>query len=225
MMFSPFTYEFSGKMIVVQGAQDIAVWTSSMADYHTQVAARLGDRAGDHFRMWWIDRMGHLPASSYGVPARTSQVIEYLGIIEQAVRDLIAWVEDGVAPPSTTAYRYTNDNALELAPTAAERGGIQPVVQLRVVAQDGNTVTFSARADVPRGAGTIVDIEWDPTGTGAWARGTWEHVHIYEQGGTHIAAVRVTSHRDGDRFDPFGRVQALGRARVVVPTAQPVPLA
>jgi hypothetical protein len=224
MMFSPFTYEFTGQMIAVQGVQDIAVWTSSMVDYHAQVATRLGDRVDDRFRMWWIDRMGHLPASSYGVPAVTTQIIDYLGIIEQAVRDLIAWVEDGVPPPSTTAYRYSPDNALELAPTAAERGGIQPIVQLTVRGEDGNEVRFRASADVPVGAGAVVDIEWDPTGTGAWSRGGWDHAHVYEHAGTYIAAVRITSHRDGNPDDPFGRVQALGRTRVVVSTARPGPL-
>jgi hypothetical protein len=216
MMFSPFTYDFTGKMIVVQGAQDIAVWTASMVDYHAGVAARLGDAVDDRFRMWWIDRMGHLPASTYGLPARTSQMIDYLGIIEQALRDLIAWVEDGLPPPPTTGYRYTADHALALVPGAVERRGVQPIVDLEVCSVDGNKVAFRARADVPPGAGSIVAIEWDPTGTGTWVAGTDEHNHAYDRSGCYIAAVRVTSHRTGNRDDPFGRVQALGRTRVVV---------
>jgi hypothetical protein len=217
MMFSPFTSDFTGKMIIVQGAQDIAVWTSSMVDYHTRVAARLGDRVDDHFRLWWIERMGHLPASSYGVSARSSQVIDYLGIIEQAVRDLIAWVEHGVSPPPTTKYHYTPDNALVLAPAAAERGGLQAVVQVAAIRQEGRKVTFRATAEVPAGAGVIVCIEWDPTGTGAWVPGASEYTHVYEQPGTYIASVRVTSHREGNHDEPFGRVQALGRTRVITP--------
>ena len=48
-------------------------------------------------------------------------------MIEQSLRDLVAWVEDAVVPAGTS-YTF-RDGKVTLPATAAERGGIQPVVR------------------------------------------------------------------------------------------------
>ncbi|TPG36468.1 hypothetical protein EAH80_00355 [Mycobacterium hodleri] len=51
-----------------------------------------------------------------------SQLIDYEGLVQQAVRDLIEWLEFGKAPLSNSSYTYSTDRAVTLATTAAERG-------------------------------------------------------------------------------------------------------
>ena len=92
-------------------------------------------------------------------------------MLEQALRDLAAWVEQGIAPPPSTAY-VLDDGQIQLPATAAARRGIQPVVDLtanggvRAEVAVGETVRFSALVEVPPGTGTIVAAEWDFEGSG-----------------------------------------------------------
>jgi hypothetical protein len=145
----------------------------------------------------------------------------------------MAWVEDGTTPPAETGYTLDADQRLTLAPTAAERGGVQPVVRatanggVRADVGVGEAVTLSVSADAPAGGGTIIKVEWDFDGTGAYAftdetvDGTCtsvglETTHAYDTPGTYFPAVRVTAHRDGDVGAEHCRLINLGRVRVVV---------
>ena len=64
--------------------------------------------------------------------------IDYGGILQQALRDVAAWAEDGIEPPSSTDYSIAtfwgdDETQAQIAvPATADRGGIQPVVDLRV---------------------------------------------------------------------------------------------
>src|SRR4051794_11565587 len=84
----------------------------------------------------------------------------------------MAWVEDGVEPVDT-AFEFL-DNKVILSTDATERRGIQPVVDvtanggLRAEVRVGETVTLEVRATVPPRAGTIISVEWDFDGTGAF---------------------------------------------------------
>ena len=123
--------EFTGKMIVVQNAHDAACWPNAAISYRRTVERHLGDALGDHYRLWFNDHAAHLPASFNPVgdpPVPTTRLVDYGGSLEQALRDLMAWVEDGTAPPAETGYTMGADQRLTLASTAAERGGVQPVV-------------------------------------------------------------------------------------------------
>ena len=81
------------------------------------------------------------PTRASGLPQRLVAVrvavrlAGRVGIIDQALRDVVAWVEHDV-PPAVMYYSFTADNALVLPPTAEERGGIQPVV---TASADGET--------------------------------------------------------------------------------------
>jgi hypothetical protein len=90
-------------------------------------------------------------------------------------------------------------------------------------------VDFCALVEVPVGAGTIVAAEWDFEGAGDFPEGgpldneassyastTFTASHAFATRGTYFPALRVTSHRRGEHDDRHGRVQNLGRVRVVV---------
>jgi hypothetical protein len=155
------------------------------------------------------------------------------GCTQQALSDLIAWVEEGVDPPASTRFRVDDDAGVHLDDGAARRGGIQPTVvatadaATRADVHVGQTVRFEAVAEVPPGAGAIVSAEWDLDGSGDFGRrdeeidgtATTAHLsttHAFDAPGTWFPAVRVTARRDGDSGATTRRVPNLGRVRVVV---------
>jgi hypothetical protein len=153
------------------------------------------------------------------------------GITEQAIRDVVKWAEEGIAPPASTGYRFSNENALLLPATATDRKGIQPVVHLAVnggvltEVAVGTAVTFTGTAEVPRGTGKIVKAQFDFDGQGTWpdsvaavdgssATLSAAATHTYSKPGTYFAAFRVGSLRDGakGKGDP---IYNLARVRIV----------
>lgn len=222
---------FDGKMIYCQGVHDARVFLPN--DYPQRALEYHGDALDDHFRHWWMDRASHSPPSILR-PDKVweTRLVDYGGLIDQALRDLVRWVEYDEAP-ARMRYEFTSDNALVLAPTATERGGIQPVVHVtadggaRAEVLTGQMVTLRGVAEVPPGAGTIVRAEWDFDGTATWPRqcpeladGSSSRIeaevtHVYDAPGTYFPTFRVGSHREGAR----GRgasVDNLAQARVVV---------
>src|SRR5262249_22830415 len=131
----------------------------------------LGETVNDHFRLWWSEAAMHGPATAE--TGNTTRAIDYTGIISQALRDLIAWSEDGVPPAPSARYELT-DGQVVTGPDAAARGGIQPVVRAtangsdRTEVQTGEPVTLTVEAAVPPGTGTIVDVAWDFDDSGTW---------------------------------------------------------
>jgi len=169
-------------------------------------------------------------SSSLGRSANT-WLIDYQPIIEQSLADLAAWVEEGVAP-AATAYTY-HDGKVTLPATAGDRGGIQPVVTVTANgvacarAGVGETVNLEVHAEVPEGAGTIIAVQWDFDGSGAFAKahdevdGSTREVklsttHSYDAPGTYFVTALVHSHRDGDVAATARRIPNLDQVRVVV---------
>ena len=155
-------------------------------------------------------------------------------MLEQALRDVAAWAEHGIAPPPSSNYELV-DGQILLPATAAERRGIQPVVTLtahggeRADVAVGEPVAFSALVEVPPGAGTIVAAEWDFDGRGdypvvepltnedlSYTLMRLDREYAFSAPGTYFPALRVTSQRLGQGDNPHGRIMNLGRARVVV---------
>jgi hypothetical protein len=231
------TGRFAGKMIVVEALMDEAAYPWQADWYRRQVQAALGPRFDDQFRIWFVDRAMHTgpwPTRSEPRPARTTRVVPYVGVLQQALRDVSAWVEHGLPPPASTEYAVV-DGQVVVPPTAAARKGIQPVVSLtangaeRAEVAAGEVVTFEARIDVPAGTGSVVAVEWDfegagdfpvsepfefaaPDGSSVTARASY----AFSAPGTYFPALRATSQRQGDAKTRFGRAQNLGRVRVVV---------
>jgi plastocyanin len=157
------TGRFNGKMILLESLWDREAFPWQADWYRSKVRAHLGDKLDDNFRLWYTDRALHGDVSIEDDPTRT---VGYLGVLQQALLDLSAWVEKGVAPAATTRYKIDKGQVI-VPETAGERKGIQPVVTLKV---DGNkraevnagqSVTFTAEVDVPENMGTVVAAAWN----------------------------------------------------------------
>jgi hypothetical protein len=229
---------FAGKVIVVQSLFDEIAYPQQAAWYHRRVKSWLGPATDDQYRIWFTDHAMHQdPAVMPRVditPHRCTHIINFRGVLEQALRDLAAWVERGIAPPLSTAYELV-DGQVQVPTTAAARRGIQPVVALtanggeRAQVAVGEPVQLSALAEVPPMAGTIIAAAWDFEGAGdfpvtvpidneaaSYVAKTITASHAFSAPGVYFPALRVTSHRFGEVDSPHGRIHNLGRVRVVV---------
>ncbi len=216
-----------GRVLMLAALMDLDSFAWQADWYRSRVRAATGSDFEDRFAIYFIDHAHH---ENPKTPLARTHVVSYGGALQQALRDLAAWVEQGLRP-SDTAYGIV-DTQVQLPATAAGRGGIQPVIALeadggeRTDVSRGETVTFRATLEVPPGAGKIVAAEWDFEGTGAG--GTEAKLdapaecvdlsarHAYPEPGTYFAVLRATSQREGDARTPHGRVQNIARVRVVV---------
>ena len=119
-----------------------------------------------------------------------------------------------------------------MAPTAAERGGVQPVVTLtvnggaRADVAVGESVELVGDVDVPQGAGVVVSAEWDYDGSGTYpdvadltelrASQRVTSTHAFDEPGTWFVTLRAASQRAEVVGSQFGRAENLARVRVVV---------
>ena len=221
------TGAIEGKMIVVSCLLDREAVPWQADWYRTKVQEHLGAALDDCFRLWYVDRALHGDVAAQEHP---TQSVSYVGVLQQALRDLSAWVERGVAPPPSTSYDV-DDGQVIVPTTARARGGVQPVVTLtadgvaRAGVRAGDEVVLRVEVEVPPGTGHIVAVEWDLDGSATYAtpetvapqpRVELERRHRFTQPGTHFVTVRVASQRDGDPSTPFARLSNLARTRVVV---------
>ncbi len=221
------TGDFAGHMIVVSCLLDREAFPWQAAWYHDRVAEHLGEATDERFRLWYVDNALHGDDEPQEDPVRT---VPYLGVLHQALRDLSAWVERGVAPAPTTAYEVL-DGQVVVPEAAADRHGVQPVVSMTANGNDradvgvGDAVHLQATAEAALGTGPVVAVEWDLGAGGTFADATEiipadavvvEHSCSFDAPGTYFPALRVTAQRDGDATTPFARVQNVARVRVVV---------
>ncbi|MFX0051625.1 MAG: PKD domain-containing protein [Candidatus Hermodarchaeota archaeon] len=227
------TGKFKGKMIVVECIMDEIAYAWQADWYRSKVKDALGEQFDNHYRLWFIDRALHTPpvVTQFDTrPIITTRIINYGGVLQQALRDVSAWVEKGVAPPVSTTYKVV-DGQVQVPATAAERRGIQPVVNLTVNGAEradvkvGKKIKFSAVIETPPDAGSIVGVEWDFEGAGDYPATQQikakrnvkvKTSYTFSESGTYFPAVRVTSQRQGDTQTPYTRIQNIGRVRVVV---------
>jgi hypothetical protein len=216
---------FNGKMIAIENLMDIDAipW---QADWYRTKVQKAG-RARD-FRLYYIDHADHVGRPS---GTRAARLIDYSGALQQALRDLSAWVEKGVQPPDETSYKVV-DSQVTVPAKAAERKGTQPAVELkangglRADVAVGQPVTFIAAIETPPQTGKIVAAEWDFEGSGNYLDVekltafkptlTQKVTHAFSKPGTYFPVLRATSQREGDSQSPYARVQNLARVRVVV---------
>jgi hypothetical protein len=195
--------------------------------YRSKVKQALGASFEDSFALWFIDHAQHDNPATTAAHAHT---VSFAGALQQALRDLSAWVETGVRPADT---RYeVIDSQVKVPASAGQRRGIQPVVELqanggvRAEVAISQPVTFTATIEVPPNAGKIVAAQWDFEGVGTYpvtARLDTPQplvrlsaTHSYSKPGTYYPALRAASQRQADAKTPYGRVQNIARARVVV---------
>ncbi|NUU21241.1 MAG: PKD domain-containing protein, partial [Streptomycetaceae bacterium] len=224
-----FTGKITGKVIVVSNLLDPGALPYQADWYANRVKAALGAGYEDNFRLWYNDNADHLDGPVTG--PKSTRIVSYDGILQQALRDISAWVERGVAPVKSTQYNL-KDGQVTVPADAQDRRGVQPVVDLsaaggtgRVEVRAGQPVTFTAGIEAPPAAGKIVSTEWDFNGTGEFTATPFgtprpcaevSATFTYPKPGTYIASLRVTSQRDGDATTPFTKVQNLGRIQIVV---------
>ena len=219
---------FDCKVISVNCLMDEAAFPWQADWYRQRVMANYGPGYLDRYRLWFVDRAMHVNPSRYlspneGLEPRQghgptdTQIVSYQGVLHQALRDVAAWAERGVEPPAETTYRLV-DGQIEVPPTAAERGGVQPVVTLTVNGGDradvavGEPVELVGDIEVPPGAGVVVSAEWDYDGSGIVRRrrrllrrgdqsSDVTRTHAFDEPGTWFVTLRAASQRAGRRRD------------------------
>jgi hypothetical protein len=234
LMGVSYTGHYQGKLLWIHHTHDSSLWPSQGLIYAGAVlAAQEAAGAAERFRLQWTENAEHIPPAYLpGSPSRATStwLVDYFPIIEQGLADLIRWVEEGEAPPATR-YSYA-DGQIRLPGSAAERGGVQPVVAVRAnggaraEVKAGDPVELEVRAEAPPGGGTIVSVEWDFDGrgtfpfrhdvTGADRSVVLSTTHVYETAGTYFVTARVCVHRDGAVAAEFRRLPNVASARVVV---------
>jgi hypothetical protein len=229
---------FNGKMIVVQALMDEAAYPWSADWYRRRVKAALGPASEDRYRLWFVENAMHVAQAVSPRDARpvaSTRTVSYQGVLQQALRDLAAWVERGVAPPESTDYRV-DDGQVVLPASAAVRKGVQPVVALtangapRAEVRVGEAVEFEAAVEAPVGAGVIASVEWDFEGDGGFpvrselgapsSRVVARQSYAFQSAGTYFPAVRVAARRPDDT-SLYAQPKNLGRVRVVVAAEAP----
>jgi hypothetical protein len=237
---------FHGKMIMAESVLDTAAYPWSADWYWKQMQGAAEPQMSANFRLWYMDNAEHGPdLSGYtagvgfeGIPKAADHIVGYLGEVQQALLDLDAWVAKGIPPPASTSYKIDADDQVQLAATADQRHGIQPVVSLaattgtrksqnqRLDAVAGQPVTMLVKAQTPPMAGQIVNVEWDFEGVGTFTKSkqkiyigheiSLNEKYTFTKPGTYFPVVRVTSQRNGDPGTPFGLIQNIASIRVVV---------
>jgi hypothetical protein len=222
------TGRFNGKMIVVECLLDGDALPWQADWYRKRVEAVEGPQVDEKYRLWFVGNAQHTDPTT---DTQKTHVVAYSGSVQYALRELAAWVEQGITPPPTSEYRV-QDGQVHVPSSAAERNGIQPVAVLSVNGSEraevgvGDTVTFTAQIEVPIAPGNVVSAEWDFEGLGTYP----EHAelveptsdlvltssHAFSHPGTYFPAVRVAIQREGDAITPFARSLNLSRVRVVV---------
>jgi hypothetical protein len=222
----------NGKVIAVANLYDTDALPLHTDWYRQRVEESLGDAAADTYRVYFNDHADHQDAPVAG--ERAKHLVNWYGMVEQALRDVAAWAEDGVTPPESTRYEVV-ESQIVVPDNAAARRGIQPTVDLTIrgkeiaTARAGGTVTLKAKAKVPPGTGKIVRAEWDLDGDGVYTDAGLTRTRsvvklkltaAFEQRGTYLVALRVTSERNGDPTAQFALSQNLDRVQVVVSAAR-----
>lgn len=222
------TGHFNGKIITVNSLLDreAVPWHSDW--YRRKFDQHYGADAPNRYRIWYTENALHGAQQYVEDPTR---VINYNPMLEQALRDVAAWAEKGIAPPQSTNYKLADGQVIPAA-TAATRGGVQPVVTLKAnggakaVVRAGQRVNFVTTIAVPPGTGKVVGAEWDFDGSGKFAEKsalkaaaqsvTLKASHVFARPGTYFVAMRAYSHRTGNMTSPYARIPNIGRVRVVV---------
>ncbi|MDN4609870.1 PKD domain-containing protein [Arthrobacter burdickii] len=218
----------NGKVIAVANLYDTDALPWHTDWYRQRIEATLGDAAAGTYRVYFNDHADHQDAPVAG--ERAKHLVNWYGMAEQALRDVAAWVEDGVAPPASTQYEISDAQVL-VPDNAAARRGIQPTVDLTAqgkeitTTQVGQSVRLKAKAQVPPDAGKIVRTEWDLDGDGVFTDApvtrvgnalTFQSTVTFDEPGTYLVALRVSSERNGDPTAHFALAQNLDRVQVVV---------
>ena len=165
-------------------------------------------------------------------PARTTRIVNYRGVLEQALRDVAAWVERGAAPPAEhelrarrrpdrrpadrgraqghPAGRARHRERWRARRGRRRRGGRVPGARRRAARERARSSPPSGTSRVP--ATSPVTLRQRRRRTRSSAD---RHAHVLRA--RHLLP-RAPGHsqRRGEMHNPHGRIENLGRVRVVV---------
>lgn len=219
-----------GKMIVLCSILDESAYAWHGDWYRNAVRKALGGTEKECFRLYYNDNCIHDDRAGYLDDPQHQ--IDYLGILHQALLDVADWCEKGIEPVPSTVYQIS-DGQVIVPESAAKRGGLQPVVtayangQKAVYVKVGETVTFTAKIEVPVNGGSVTKAVWDYEATNDFSRAEELHeeadgsvtvccVHRFDKPGTYFPVIKVQSSRKGTLDDIFTQCKNLDRVRVVV---------
>ncbi len=221
--------KIKGKVILLESLWDTEALPWQGDWYRKQVEKRLGDQTDSNFRIWYTDHANHADFVNPGDP---NYLVSFLGVLQQALLDLSAWVEKGIVPPPSTNYEIV-DGQVVVPDSAKERKGIQPIVHLKANGSEradikaGETVRLTGQIEIPINTGKIVNIEWDFEGIGEFqfkdkinniqdTKIDIKAKHTFTKTGTYFPVVRITTQREGDQKTPYTLIRNIGKVRVVV---------
>ena len=166
-------------MIVVQNAHDAACWPNAAISYRRAVERNLGDALGDHYRLWFNDHAAHLPASfnPVGRPAGAHHASHRLRRVTRAGAPRPHGVGRGRHRATGRDRLHARHRPAAHARAdggrarrcAAGRARARRTAACAPTSRVGEPVTLAVDADAPAGGGTIIGVEWDFDGTGAFA--------------------------------------------------------
>lgn len=219
-----------GKIMIVAALMDEQAYPWQADWYRRKIASvHNGDDEGN-CRLWYFDNVLHDDQKD---SADELHATTYLSGLWQALIDLAAWVEKEEAPLASSNYRVDVGH-VKVEEAADKRGGIQPVVHFFAngekcaYVKTGESVTFTAEAEVPECAGSLTFVEYsfeEETDfpykgefqlTEDGKKGLARTEHSFSEKGTYFAVVRVCSQRNGDKTDVFTQVRNIDRVRVIV---------
>ena len=184
----------------------------------------------EKYRLWYVDNANHTDPTT---EILETHAVAYSGTLQYALRELSAWVEQGVVPPPTSKYLVQDgqvhvpdrrQNARESSPWSISPSTVANVPRSRLAKQSPSSHGSRCRppwAGLFRRSGTSRERARirDVAGLGdpdVGDRRTWARTYAFTNPGTYFPTLRVASQREGDPSTPFARSLNLGRVRVVV---------
>lgn len=224
------TGKINGKLIILCSVWDREAFAWQGDWYKKKVEEHLGEKADENVRLWYTDRATH------GEVDDPTEVVSYAPVLQQALLDVSAWVEKGIAPSPTSNYKVEEGQVI-LDPNGLKRGGIQPVPnatingEKRAEVKPGEEVTIHVVVEVPESQGRVIKAEWcldkskeytieqdlsQAIYSADGSRVEFDTMVSYNKAGTYFPTVLVYSERDGNAENIYANVRNLDKVRVVV---------
>jgi hypothetical protein len=213
------TGDIKTKTMIITGMGDNLSWPIFNASYFEEIKKTLGAaKANNMVRFYLHDNGRHTTGG--GQP----------GIFRQSIIDLMNWVEKDITPPASSVYTIKNGQVI-LAPKAADRHGLQPVMDLtangspRATVAVNQPVNLVAKLEMPPKTGKIVQYNWTVADTAQAPTivanpqplVNVNHTVSFDKPGTYVVRLTVNGQRDG-LVDPTDQtlLENFKEVRVVV---------
>ena len=150
--------DIQGKVINIQALMDESTCPWCADWWRNKIIETKG--TDENHRTYFMERCMHGDINAIG----NYMVVNYVGALRQALIDLSAWVEKGIAPLNRTTYTLGEDGQIHTEPDVSKRFGIQGIPTLKVNGKKcahvkvGECVRFTVDVEVPQDAGDVTEI-------------------------------------------------------------------